>query len=305
VKIIGPISEVPCAKCHEDIFKAYAKDVHGLERVSKGKHAPICADCHQAHAVKAASWGNGIKDACLSCHKKAVKEHKDWLPNAALHFEAISCPVCHAPGAKRRVNLRLYDNVAKHQISEKTGVPQFEKRTEAADVYNLGLDERALWSLLKEFNQDGSQGKTVLSGRLEVRSGVEAHQLSEKSKAIKDCNTCHQKGAEAFQSVTLTIASPDGRPIRHGVQKDILNSLLATESVHGFYAIGSTRIKLLDNLLVLVLLASVGGPLVHMTIKWLFRRVRERHEAKKIAELAQANSQTLPGDRRTDDDASK
>lgn len=305
VKIIEPIAATPCAKCHEDIFKAYSKDVHGLERIAKGKSAPICANCHKTHDVKAASFGDGIKDSCLSCHKDAVAEHKDWLPNAVLHFEAISCPVCHAPDATRRVNLRLYDNVAKRQVSEKTGVPLFDKRTDAADRTNVGLDERALWSLLKEFNEDGGQGKTVLRGRLEVRSGIEAHQLSEKSKAIKDCNTCHQAGAEPFQSVTLTIASPDGRPLRHGIQKEVLNSLLATESVRGFYAIGSTRIKLLDYALVLVFLAGIGGPLAHMTIKWLFRRFREQHEAEKLAELAQTNSQALPGDRRADDDASQ
>ena len=305
VKIVEPISAVPCAKCHEDVFKAYAKDVHGLERVSKGKGAPICADCHQAHAVKAASLGDGIKDACLSCHKNAVKEHMDWLPNAERHFEAISCPVCHAPNAQRRVNLRLYDNVAKRQVSEKRGVPLFEKRADAADARDVGLDERALWSLLKEFNEDSGEGRTSLRGRLEVRSGVEAHQLSEKSKSIKDCNTCHQQGAEAFQSVTLTIAGPDGRPLRHGVQKEVLNSLTSMQSVGGFYAIGSTRIKLLDTLLVLVLLGSIGGPLAHMTVKWLFRRVRQKLEAEKIAANPQPNGQAMPGDRGNSDDASK
>ena len=305
VKIVVPIAATPCAKCHQEIFKAYSGDVHGLERIAKGKAAPICADCHKTHDVKAASFGDGVKDACLSCHKDAVKQHQDWLPNAALHFEAISCPVCHVPGAERRVNLRLYDNVAKRQVSEKRGVPLFDKRTDAADLTNVGLDERALLSLLKEFNQDGGQGNTVLRGRLEVRSGIEAHQLSEKSKAIRDCNTCHQKGAEPFQSVTLTIASPDGRPLRHGIQKDVLNSLQATESVRGFYAIGSTRIKLLDYALIVVFLAGIGGPLVHMTIKWLFRRFRRQHEAELRAELALADSQAVPGDRRTPDDASK
>ena len=304
-KIIEPIAAAPCAKCHEDIFKAYSKDVHGQERIAKGKAAPLCADCHQAHAVKAASLGDGVKDACLSCHKNAVDEHKDWLPNTERHFEAISCPACHAPDAQRRVNLRLYDGKGKHQVSEKTGVPQFERLTHAADTTDMGLDERALWSLLKEFNQDGGEGKTTLRGRLEVRSGVEAHQLSEKSKAIKDCNTCHKAGAEPFQSVTLTIAGPDGRPLRHGIQKEVLNSLTSMESVRGFYAIGSTRIKLLDTLLVLVLLGSISVPLVHMTIKWLFKSVREKLEAEKIAAIPQADSQALPGDRRTDDDASK
>ena len=302
VKIIEPITATPCATCHEAIFNAYAKDVHGLERIAKGKTAPICSDCHQAHDNKAASMGNAIKDACLTCHKDAVKQHNDWLPNTDRHFEAISCPVCHAPTAQRRVNLRLYDNLAKHQVSEKLGVPQFELKADAADADKLGLDGRALQSLLREFNQPGTENRTILRGRLEVRSGVDAHQISEKSKAIKDCDTCHKTGAEAFQSVSLTIAGPDGRPIRHGVQKDVLSSLLATESIRGFYAIGSTRIKLLDVLLVLVVLGALAVPLGHMTVKRLFKGVRDKREAEERAAQVKASTQELTGNRRRDDD---
>ena len=300
-KIVAPIAETPCAKCHEAIFKAYSKDVHGHERIAKGISAPLCAGCHQAHAVKAASMGESVKDACLTCHKEAVNQHKDWLPNTVRHFEAISCPVCHAPDAKRRVNLRLYDSTAKRQVAEKTGVPKFEQRTDAADSKAMGLDERALWSLLKEFNQDGGDGKMLLRGRLEVSSGVEAHQLAEKSKAIKDCNTCHQQGAAAFESVTLTIAGPDGRPLRHGVQNEVLNSLTSMESVRGFYAIGSTRIKLLDYLLVLVFLGALSVPLVHMTVKRLFKGVREKLEAERLAAAQNADKQASTGNRHADD----
>ena len=124
---------------------------------------------------------------------------------------------------------------------------------------------------------------TTLRGRLEVRSGVEAHQISEKEKAISDCNVCHKAGAVAFQSVSLTIAGPDGRPIRHAVQKEVLTSLLATESIRGFYAIGSTRIKLLDILLVLVVLGAASVPLGHMTVKRLFKGVREKRDAERRA----------------------
>lgn len=299
-----PIAAPPCAKCHENIFKAYSGDVHGRKRVANADSAPLCVNCHQAHAVKAASSGDGVKDACLSCHENAVESHKEWLPNTARHFDAISCPVCHAPNARRRVNLMLYDSTAKRQVAEKTGVPMFEQRTDAADVKSLGLDERALWSLLKEFNNDGGDGKMVLRGRLEVSSGVEAHQLSEKSKAIKDCNICHKNGATAFQSVTLTVAGPDGRPLRHGVQKDVLTSLTAIESVRGFYAIGSTRIKLLDYLLVLVLVGAISVPLGHMTIKRLFKTMREKLEAERLAAQQQPDSPPNASDSRTDSDAS-
>lgn len=304
VKLPQPIAAVPCAKCHEDIFKAYSADVHGQERAAKGKAAPLCADCHQAHAVKAASLGTGVKDACLACHKDALALHNDWLPNAGRHFEAISCPACHAPNSQRRVNLRLYDSHDKLQVKEKTGVPRFELLAEAADAKGMGLDERALWSLLQEFNRDGAGEKTILRGRLEVRSGVEAHQISDKSKAIKDCKICHQAGSAPFQSVTLTIAGPDGRPLRHGVQNEVLNSLTSMESVRGFYAIGGTRIKLLDTLLVMVVLGALSVPLGHLALKFLFRRVRAKVEAERAAANAGADAQTPADAPRNDDHAS-
>lgn len=282
-KLVRAIADTPCAKCHEAIFKATTKDVHGLERVAKGKSAPLCADCHQAHAVKAASLGEGVKDACLNCHKNAVAQHQAWLPNTGRHFDAISCPACHAPDAQRRVNLRMYDGAGKVQRAEKTGVPQFEQLTHAADAGEVGLNERALWSLLKEFNTDKLGEQTILRGRLEVASGVQAHQISEKERAIKDCAFCHQAGATPFQSVTVTIAGPDGRPLRHGVDKEILSSLTSMQSVRGFYAIGSTRIKWLDYLLVLVVLGAASVPLGHMVVKRLFKRVREQLEAQRQA----------------------
>lgn len=287
VKLLTPIEQTPCANCHDKIFEAYRADVHGLERVAKGKKAPICADCHQAHDVTAASLGEGIKDSCLGCHKDAVVKHKDWLPNTGLHFEAISCVACHAPNADRRVNLRLVDGNTNKQLREKSGVPQFALRASGADSANLGLDERALMSLLTQFGQDGGAGgKVMVRGRLEVKSGVQAHQLSEKEKALKDCDTCHKAGAEPFQSVSITIAGADGRPLRHAVQKDVLSSLTALESVRGFYAIGSTRIKLLDWLLLLAVTGSIAGALGHMTVKRLFKGTRERRAAEARAAAA-------------------
>lgn len=291
VKEEVPMDQVPCAKCHTDIFKAYAGDVHGLKRAAKVKDAPLCANCHKAHDVKAASLGFSMRDSCVACHEDAEAKHKSWLPNAARHFEAISCPACHAPEAKRRVNLRLFDGSGQKQLREKTGVPQFKDWTESVDTKNMGLDQRALRSMLKEFSEEGGNGKTMLMGRLEVKSGIEAHQLSEKSKAIKACGSCHSQGAEPFQSVTVTIAGPDGRPVRHGVQKDVLNSLVSLDSVRGFYAIGANRIKLLDWLLLLAVGGSLAGAGMHAAVRWSFRRSRENAEAlSKVAGAAKPTS---------------
>ena len=272
------IADVPCRNCHGSIYDAYADSVHGKARSKSGNAgAPICADCHRAHDVSAATTGDQLKNACLGCHQGALAAHQTWLPNAELHFEAVSCPACHAPSAKRKVDLRLYDNVAKERVAEKAGVPQFESRARSADAKGVGLDAMALQSLLREFNREGIDNKTTLRGRLEVSTGAEAHQLADKTQAIQDCAKCHRHGADPFQSVTVSIVGPDGRPLRYGAQQEVLNSMISVDSVGGFYAIGGTRIKLLDILVALALLSGIAVPVGHLTLSWLFRRY-----AKKI-----------------------
>ena len=289
VKLVEPIANVPCANCHNDIFRAYAEDVHGLERVAKGKKAPLCADCHSSHKIQAASLGDGIKDSCLGCHRDSVTKHEVWLPNAGQHFEAIACAVCHAPYAQRRVNLRMVDSVGGQQILEKKGVPKFDRLTKSADGRDFGLDAKELRSFLKEFNLENPGSKAILSGRLEVRSGLQSHQLSEKEQAIKDCKVCHEAGAVPFVSVVLSIAGPDGRALRQGVEKEVLTSATAFGSMRGFYAIGSTRIKLLDYLLVLVLLGVLCVPIAHLTAHRLFKRKRDELNAARIKAAAQTH----------------
>jgi hypothetical protein len=258
----------PCSKCHDPIFKAYAGSIHGKATLG-------CSECHKAHNVKPA--GEQLKTACLGCHPDAQDSHQKWLPNAKRHFDAVSCPACHSPTAKRKVDLKLYDNAAQQPVAEKAGVPQFESRARLADKKGAGLDALALHSLLREFNRDGIDSKTTLRGRLEVSDGVEAHQLTPAAQALRDCAKCHQQGAEPFQSVTISIVGADGRPVHYGAQAEVLNSIISVDSLSGFYAIGGTRIKLLDWLLVLAVMGGIGVPIGHMTIRWLFKKY-----AKKI-----------------------
>jgi len=263
-------SGAPCSKCHQPIFKAYSGSVHGQVTLA-------CSNCHRAHDVSAATKGDQLKSACLGCHDEAQASHQKWLPNAKRHFDAVSCPACHSPAAKRKVDLRLYDDVAQQSVAEKAGVPQFESRARSADAKGAGLDAMALHSLLREFNREGIDNKTTLRGRLEVSTGVEAHQLTRSAQAVRDCAKCHQQGADPFQSVTVSIVGPDGRPVRYGAQPEVLSSMISVDSLGGFYAIGGTRIKLLDWLLALAVLGGIGAPLGHMTVRWLFKRY-----AKKI-----------------------
>ena len=264
------IDDVPCKKCHTAIFSAYSGSVHAQSRRnSADSYAPLCSGCHSAHDVKPTSLGAGPTAACIGCHAGVLEAHQKWLPNAALHFEVVSCPVCHAPGAQRKVDLMLIDSHAKPRETEQIGVPLFEASTRSD---GKGINAQTLWNLMQTLNRGDVAGKTILRGRLTVSTGPQAHQLADKSKALSDCKTCHQAGSAAFQSVTISLIGPDGRRVGYGANADVLNSVISLDSVSGFYAIGGTRIKLLDILLVLAIFGGLSIAAGHVFLGWMFKR---------------------------------
>lgn len=273
------MNTVPCKACHGAIFTAYAASVHGTLRGSGITQAPLCFSCHGAHDVKVPTAGAGLKSVCFGCHTKAVEQHQAWLPNTLLHFDVVSCPACHAPKAHREVDLVLYNSTNRKEAARPVGVPEFESPG-GASAGRTGLDAAALFNLLKALNRPGAANKTSIKGRLDVETGVEAHQLAPASEAISDCDTCHRAGAAAFQRVTISVAGPGGVPIHYGVNKNVLNSAFSIASIGGFYAIGGTRITFLDVLLVLALLGGFGIPALHLTVRWLSKRPTHHDQPK-------------------------
>ena len=271
LKDANAADNVLCQQCHKELAQAFTASVHGAE----GENLE-CKDCHRTHDVHAATVGDHLRSQCLSCHKDIATSHAKWLPNAGRHLEAVSCAACHNPNAARRVDLRIYEARGdKRAAAEQMGVPQFVQLASTSSATG-GLDGRALWSLLQDLSHgNGSDNHSFVRGRLEVQTGVEAHALAAKGKAIKDCATCHKQGAAAFQSVTVSMIGPDGRPLRQGASRGILSSVESIGSVSGFYAIGGTRIKLLDLMLVMALAGGILLPGAHLTMKLLSARKRK------------------------------
>ena len=272
--VAATIDQIPCKKCHSAIYTAYRNSVHGQARLhKKDSYAPLCSGCHTAHSVKPGEIGplaKGPEGACLGCHAGVLEKHQEWLPNAALHFEVVSCPACHVPNAQRKVDLMLIDSKnATARGTEQLGVPLFEA---SARSDGKGIDAQTLWTLLQTLNKSNVADKTAVRGRLEVAGGPQMHELAGKGKAIKECSTCHQEGSKAFQSVTISLVGPDGRRIGYGANADVLNSAISVGSVSGFYAIGGTRIKILDILLALAIFGGVSIAVGHVFIGWMFKR---------------------------------
>jgi hypothetical protein len=264
------IERIPCQKCHQPIYQAYLGSVHAKARLApETSYAPLCTGCHTAHSVKPVVSAEGPKVACLGCHAEVLEKHQAWLPNAALHFEVVSCPACHSPTAHRKVDLMIYDKATQAQVQEQHGVPIFERRP-GADK-GESLDALALWQLVSSLNPDNQPDNIVLRGRLEVQTGPQAHMLTPASQAIRECSTCHSRGSAAFENVTVSVAGPDGRRIKQVASPGVLTSAISTSSLGGFYAIGGTRVGLLDILLILSFLGGLGFWVGHSTIRWLYK----------------------------------
>jgi len=276
--VYQPVTGLPCKNCHENIFDAYAQSVHGGARANgnaiRANHiqAPICADCHQAHGVTAVAASDYLKSACLDCHEGASVAHNEWLPNAGLHLDVVSCAACHAPMAERRVNLELYDKVTRLPVGQHDSHAVFKQRLRAIDAAGDGLDPVELWKLVRASGQDGQATDVTLRGRMEVSTGPEAHRLAIKASAVRNCDSCHQNGSAAFQNVVVSITRPDGRKLRYKADQEVLSSPVSVASIGDFYAPGGTRIKLLDVLLVLSLIGGLAIPIGHFTVGRILRK---------------------------------
>jgi len=257
-----------CRACHGPVFERYERSVHAARVREAQSAAPVCGDCHPPHGVARASIQGGPKETCLACHGGVELRHGEWLPNAENHLRAVACSTCHAPGALPRVDLQFVRGG--QPVSDLGAAVPFRQRARAADADGDGLDANELRALLADLERSG--GKVSLRGRIELRSGVEAHELPAKAQAIKDCARCHDANAAPFQNVTVSVLDADGMPVRYDAHKEVLNSATTWDALRGFYAIGGTRFKLLDIVLAVGLVGGLAVPALHLAVRLRFRR---------------------------------
>lgn len=284
------MSGVPCKKCHDAIFGIYAKSVHGLAKTNGEHRAPICSSCHFAHDVSIANMADRIKNACLGCHKGVETVHEKWLPNSGLHLSVVACAACHSPNSGRGISLRLYDqNTGKpfteEQIIKLLGT-KYQGLSDKMSAHGEGINSDDLWSIVSQLNEKGAQAKVTFLGRMQVNEGSESHMLSLKKNALRECESCHTSGSNFFKSVTVAIVKADGRLTEYKVRPEVLGSVMSVASLRHFYVLGSTRLKVLDWIGVLMIFGGMSVPILHIVVRILTSPIRE---AKRMNRMRKGN----------------
>jgi hypothetical protein len=96
-------AQVPatCGACHDGIKTKYDAGVHGAALKSGDSRAPVCADCHTAHAIQRADTDASRLRAtaeCGSCHASVVESFTRTFHGKVTQLgsaRAAACADCH------------------------------------------------------------------------------------------------------------------------------------------------------------------------------------------------------------------
>jgi predicted CXXCH cytochrome family protein len=184
-------SGLVCRQCHTD-KSLKAKPVHAA-LLSKESSAPLCTDCHGAHAITSVAGGKtvaGEKQYCLSCHAHAVtmlmKDNKTVslkvdasTLNASVHAK-LSCFDCHFGFSSTEHPKRSFKGSREFSIASADSCRRCH-----FDKYSKGL-EGIHFSRLSQGNLNapvctdchGAHGIT--------------HAKTAKAQVAQTCKKCHQ-----------------------------------------------------------------------------------------------------------------
>jgi predicted CXXCH cytochrome family protein len=271
------LAPVNCDGCHEAEGEAYLNSVH---RKARGKGITIpCYACHGYHYVthlEANSVFERENAFCLKCHNP--NNFHDWLPQKETHFAFVECAVCHALDAPRYVALRFFDLVRGDFLDGddflqalNTDYDAFMPLVDKNSDKVINIDEfENIVLLLRQQDILGSFHGEVVASMVPT-----VHHVN-RGQANRDCEQCHNPQSLFFQDVQICINRADGSRQHHIVERRVLESYYVSH----FYALGGTRIRLLDRIGFILLAGGISVVIGHLSVRLLTAPGRRQRAAK-------------------------
>jgi len=270
------LEPVNCTMCHAEESAAFKNSVHMKIR---GKGITMnCSACHGYHYVtpqESLAVMERVNNGCAKCHNP-YQSH-DWLPQKNEHFAFVECVVCHVPEAPRHIHLTFFDLVTNKLytgqeilkilgIAENAFMPMLD--TNKDGIINVDEFEN-LELMLRQKNVHA-----IFHAELVAEMHPIIHQVN-RGTALRDCTACHSSESPYFNAVTLVLTKDDGSVDHFQVDRAVLESF----SLRHFYALGGTRIKLLDKIGFLLLAGGFSVVLGHLAVRIATIPLRRRNEA--------------------------
>ncbi len=277
-----------CARCHDDVTKAYSSSAHG--RLG----AAMCLDCHNPHRIRTYKELTAREriNVCARCHTGYIKRH-EWLPNTTLHFSYLECATCHSPRSEKsmvyffaresagRKTFLSYDRLT--ALSQADPIDYVESHKTTNDGNDAGIG--ALFTLLRKQDKDA-----VIDASILVTKAY--HDYSEIPVKEKRCVTCHSREANFYESMFFAIPGKESThyipvkgtlfssyPIGTAVDLFLLGEYkLEKRDFATFMGLGKggqagehLGFKLIDLFGIVVILLALFGVCIHVILRILVR----------------------------------
>ncbi|MGV1098277.1 hypothetical protein ACUUL3_02575 [Thiovibrio sp. JS02] len=269
------LEPVACNQCHDEEAGAFKDSVHMKIR---GKGITMtCYACHGYHYVsrqESMSVGERVNNACAKCHNP-YQSH-DWLPQKSEHFAFVECVVCHVPEAPRMIHLTFFDLVSNKlysgqeilkvlRLEESEFMPSLDENKDG--IINVNELEN-LELMLRQRNVHAVFHAELVAGMHPV-----VHRVN-RGAAERDCENCHAADSPYFKSVALVLPRDDGSSDNFQVDRAVLESFV----LRHFYALGGTRMKMLDKIGFLLIAGGVFVVLLHLAVRIATIPLRRKNE---------------------------
>lgn len=206
----GSISNEDCAVCHEEVVKAFDRNVHAVLEKGKDFHnKSSCESCHgpgEAHAsgggdkTKIIGFGDPAEARkynaqCLACHQNNAPMQGF---RGTLHYKSdLSCVDCHG-------------------VHESARLTRMLKKPETELCMGCHVDTRTAFS--KPYHHKVKEGAVRCTDCHQPHSGVDRHQMRTSLTGDAVCYRCHPqtKGPFVYEHAPLQIRSCGACHDAHG-----------------------------------------------------------------------------------------
>jgi hypothetical protein len=198
-------------------------------------------------------------------------------------MDSISCAVCHSPEAGGRVFLCLVDKKTGNPFTESQGIKLLGENYPKELIGPMlprdhPITKKGLSEIVKKLNAKSKNMKVTLIGSISVSKGIEAHNLTLKQHAVKECEQCHSAKADFFRNVYAVVVKDNGRTELFKVDQEVLGSAYSELPASEFYVLRSTRFKMLDIIGILMIAVGVAFPVTHLLITKVTAPIRKKRE---------------------------
>ena len=251
-------------------FYSYEESVHGRAVAAGSTKAAVCTDCHGVHEIRKASddkssiFKFNVPATCSKCHNAVEQQYTQSIHGQAIAKGNSQAPVCTDCHGIHSIKSHFDPNssVAAQNLARSTCARCHEGVRLSQE---LGIEGRRATTYMASYHGLASQlGSQVVAncaschGVHNILPSSDPRSTISKDHLVQTCGQCHPGVTEKFALGKVHVDAP--------ISADI----------------GSTAVRWIRRFYVSMILAVIGGMVLHNLIIWRRKALERRHSDERI-----------------------